>query len=66
MVGREVILAGRAISQNPGDKEEYVFADGTGQIKLERDEEDLPLNVNIRILGRVESSEIKVSAWERI
>ena len=75
----KVVMVGRVVAQASDDDDQYLFADGTGEVRLERDEKDLPVGANIRILGDPQSSgcntfdgrevctiEVEVLAWERI
>jgi len=60
----EVTLEGENI-RTTGDSDELVFSDGTGEIVADYPSGNVPaLNVRIRIVGRIASSEIDVSSWE--
>ena len=61
-----VMLEGQNIDTT-SDSDELVFSDGTGEIVADYPSSNVPaLNVRIRIIGVVASSEIDVSAGELI
>ncbi len=61
-----VVMEGQNI-RDTSDNDEKVFSDGTGEVVVDYPSSNIaPLNVRIRVLGRIVSSEVDAQSWTPI